>query len=364
MLKARIDPGLRLGRDALHPVPRELLDLLRRIRRHGSLGLAVRDAGLSHRRAVALIHAWETIAGQKLVVRNRGQGATLTPFGTKLAGIEDWLHDRVGAAFGRLSGELAAHLEEPQPETAPRIRLQASHDLAVLKLHERLAGRFAIDLRFKGGLDSLDALDGGECDLAGFHVPDPPSLLGALLPEVRRRLEGRDYRYLRLLSRHQGLMVAYGNPKRIHALADLARPGLRVVNREPGSGTRLLFDALIDDLGIARDAIDGYASMETTHMATASKVRSGAADAAFGIEAAARALDLAFIPVANEHYYLAGNSSRAAGDTLDLLARTVDTVAFRRILARIGGYDVATPPSRATLEQVLSGRKVRRRHGP
>ena len=359
MLKARLDPGIRLGRDALHPVPRELLDLLQRIRKHGSFGDAAREAGLSHRRALALIKTWETLAGRKLAVRTRGQGCTLTAFGVKLAGIEAWMHARVGAQFGQISLELASHLDEAEPPPAPRIRLHASHDLAVLKLHERLAGHLAIELRFLGGLDSLDALGRGECDLAGFHVPDPPSLLGALLPEYRRRLEGRDYRYLRLLSRHQGLMVAHGNPKRIRSLADLARPGLRFVNRERGSETRLLLDALIADLGVACEAIEGYASAEVTHMATAAKVRSGTADLAFGIEAAARAHDLDFIPVADEHYYVAAAATRPSGEALNALARAADTVQFRRVLSRIGGYDVARAPSRAPLARILTDPQAR-----
>lgn len=359
MLKARLDPGLRLGRDVLHPVPRELIDLLQRIRKHGSFGQAAREAGLSHRRALALVKAWETICGRRLAIRTRGQGCTLTPFGVKLAGIDEWLHARVGAQFAHLSVELASHLEVTETAQPARIRLRASHDLAVLKLHERLAGHLAIDLRFEGGLASLDALGRSECDLAGFHVPDPPTLLGALLPEYRRRLEGRDYRYLRLLSRHQGLMVAHGNPKRIRSLADVARPGLRLANREQGSGTRLLLDALLAELGIERETIEGYGSAEVTHMATAAKVRSGAADLAFGIEAAARAHDLHFIPVADEHYYIAGVAARFAEDALDLLARTADTVLFRRVLSRIGGYDVARAPARATLARILTGTTAR-----
>ncbi len=355
-LKARLDPGVGLGRDAAHPVPRELLDLLRGIRRHGSLALARRDAGMSHRYACTLIERWETISGRRLAVLSRGRGSALTPFGLKLAGIDAWLHERVGARFARLSEELADYLDVPEAPPAPRLRLRASHDLAVLKLHERLAGQLAIDLRFQGGLASLDALAAGECDLAGFHVPDPPSLLGHLLPEYRSRLDEREYRYLRLLSRHQGMIVAHGNPQRIRSLADLLRPGLRLANRERGSGTRLLFDALLASQGVTPEAIEGYESEGLTHMATAARVRSGTADVAFGIEAAARAHDLGFVPVANEHYYLAAPIRSTAADALDTLARAADTVVFRRAIARIGGYDAAHVPARTTLARILGDR--------
>lgn len=358
-LKARLDAGVSLGRDAAQPVPRELLDLLRGIRKHGSLGLARREVGMSHRYAHALIARWETITGRKLAMLARGRGSALTPFGLKLAGIEAWLHERVGARFASLSEELADHLDVPQEAAAPRLRMRASHDLAVLKLHERLAGQLAIDLRFQGGLASLDALARGEVDFAGFHVPDPPSLLGPLLPEYRSRLEGRGYRYLRLITRHQGMIVAHGNPRRIRSLADLARPGLRLANREHGSGTRLLFDALLAAHGIAADAIEGYESEGLTHVATAARVRSGSADVAFGIEAAARAHDLGFVPVANECYYLAARGGGAADDALDTLARAADTVVFRRAIARIGGYDVAHAPARVTLAQILGDRRAR-----
>ena len=94
-------------------------------------------------------------------------------------------------------------------------------------------------------------------------------------------------------------------------------------------------------------------------MATAAKVRSGTADLAFGIEAAARAHDLDFIPVADEHYYVAAAATRPSGEALNALARAADTVQFRRVLSRIGGYDVARAPSRAPLARILTDPQAR-----
>ena len=119
---------------------------------------------------------------------------------------------------------------------------------------------------------------------------------------------------------HQGLIVAKGRVRGVRRLADLAKLGLRFVNRERGSGTRLLFDALLAAEGLTPARIKGYEHEEFTHMATAATVRAGMADAAFGIEAAARTHGLGFVPFVNEHYYLAcarTTPARIAVDTMD-----------------------------------------------
>ncbi|HEX7270851.1 MAG TPA: substrate-binding domain-containing protein [Casimicrobiaceae bacterium] len=342
MLKVKLDANLRVGRDTLYAVPPELLGLLRAIERHGSLLHAIKEAGVSYRHAWGLLGRWEAITGHKLAILTRGQGTGLTPFGERLAGIGAWLEPRVAQRFRDLDAELARYLAVPTELHRERVQIHASHDIALLKLKERLDGRLAIDLRFEGSLNSLDSLARGDCDIAGFHLPDPPMLLGGLLEEFSARLNARDHYVAMLLSRRQGLILPKATAKRVRELNDLPRLGMQFVNRERGSGTRLLFDALLARDGVPPAAIKGYEHEEFTHMATAATVRAGMADATFGIEAAAREHGLGFVHVVTEHYYFACRRNGPARIALDTLIATARSSAFARTIARIGGYEISS----------------------
>lgn len=357
MLKIKLEANVHIGRDTLYPVPRELLALLRAIRTHGSLLSAIRETGVSYRHAWGLLQRWEAISGHKLAVLARGRGTGLTSFGERLAEMDDWLASRVGGRLDHLAADLERHLDVADGPTIRTLRIHASHDIAVLKLKERASRHLALDIRFEGSLDSLDALGRGDCDIAGFHLPDPPALLGALLNEFRARLDAREHYIVWLLSRRQGLMVAHGNPKRIRKVADLTRRGLHFVNRERGSGTRLLFDALLSRQQISPMEIDGYDTEEFTHMATAATVRTGMADATFGIEAAARAHGLNFLPIATERYYFACRRNRPTEIGLNTLLATAASAVFKRAIAKIGGYDTTMKPARVHLRD-LFGRQT------
>ncbi len=150
--------------------------------------------------------------------------------------------------------------------------------------------------------DAAASLHDGASDLACFHVPH-----GAL--EARgwefyaRWLVPHEHAVIAITDRTQGLMLAPGNPLRVTGLDDLARPGLRFINRQRGSGTRFLLDALLAEAGVAPDAIVGYEHGEFTHAAVAAFVGSGMADAGFGLERPARHFKLDFLPLATERYF-------------------------------------------------------------
>src|SRR6185503_19534277 len=160
------------------------------------------------------------------------------------------------------------------------------------------------DLQYKGSFDALAALRRGECDLAGFHLPE-----GSMRDLMQRRyaegLPREHYRLLSFVTRTQGLMLRPGNPKGIHAIADLARAGVRMVNRQRGSGTRALLEFFISAQGLDRSRIDGYEMEETTHGAVAALIAGGQADAGIGVQAAAAVYRLDFVPVCRERYLLA-----------------------------------------------------------
>src|SRR5262252_5061972 len=149
MLKVKLEPGLRIGRDTLYTVPSELLLLLKAIHEHGSLLKAIEDIEVSYRHAWGLLGRWEAITGHKLAVFTRGHGTALTLFGARLAQAGEWLDERMTDALPALERDLVRHLDVPGEDEAARVRINASNDVALLKLKERLQSRMVLDLRFE-----------------------------------------------------------------------------------------------------------------------------------------------------------------------------------------------------------------------
>src|SRR3954453_12948543 len=188
-----------------------------------------------------------------------------------------------------------------------------------------------------GSLGGLAALRGGACPVAGSHLLDPAG--GAYtLPYVDRVLAGRDVAVVRLVHREQGLIVAPGNPLGLTGIDDLARDGLRYVNRQRGAGTRVLLDHELGRRGIAPDAIPGYARQEPPPRAVAAAVAAGRADAGLGVKAAARAFELDFVPVTREPYALVLDTATLEDPVTAPLWALLEDPAFRAAVEELGGY--------------------------
>jgi molybdate-binding protein len=178
----------------------------------------------------------------------------------------------------------------------------------------------------------------GECDLAGFHLPIG-KFEQAAAEAHRLWLDPERHAFLHLAYRQQGLFVAKGNPKNVRGLDDLVRPDLRFVNRQHGSGTRVLLELLLADRAIDPTRIAGFDSAEFTHAAVAAYVASGMADVSFGVETAARRFDLDFIPICRERYFLACDKTALATPVLAAAREAMASAAFRRVLDDLSGYD-------------------------
>ncbi|MBS1196061.1 MAG: molybdopterin molybdochelatase, partial [Actinobacteria bacterium] len=176
----------------------------------------------------------------------------------------------------------------PPADGAAGLRFAGSHDLAFELLGQMLAPGMLASIEYVGSLGGLIALARGQADLAGSHLWDSATDTYNL-PFVARLLPGRRAMVLTLAHRALGLITAPGNPKGIGGLADLARPGVRFVNRQPGSGTRVWLDAHLHRAAAAPTAVAGYEWEAPTHLAVARAVHDGAADAGLGIAAAANA---------------------------------------------------------------------------
>jgi len=141
--------------------------------------------------------------------------------------------------------------------------------------------------------------------------------------------------------REQGLIVAAGNPLGLRGITDLARPGLRYVNRQRGAGTRVLLDYELQRARIDPASLSGYTREEPTHLAVAAAVSAGRADCGLGVHAAARAFGLDFLPIAHEPYDLVLERATAESDRLAPLWALMEHAPFRSAVEALGGYDTS-----------------------
>jgi putative molybdopterin biosynthesis protein len=189
-------------------------------------------------------------------------------------------------------------------------------------------------------LGGILAIKNGICHIAGTHLLDPET--GEYnFPYIQQYLKGTDVKIINLVFREQGLIVQRGNPKRMKGLKDLLRKDISFVNRQKGSGTRILLDHSLNALSIEPGQIQGYEKEEFTHMAVASTVASGIADAGLGILPAAKAMDLEFIPIAKERYDLVIPSIYFEDEKIKKVIETIRSEAFKKMVLQMGGYDVS-----------------------
>ena len=215
-----------------------------------------------------------------------------------------------------------------------------SHDntLDILADEIRAQGHgLSISSSHVGSMGGLMAIKRGVCHMAGTHLLDEND--GSYnISYIRKFLKDIPVRLVHLVMRDQGLMVPPGNPRQIKGLEDLVRDDVRLINRQGGSGTRILLDFRLKELGIAPDQVAGYENEEFTHMAVAVAVLSGAADVGLGIHAAARALGLGFIPVVTEQYDLLFAADYFDSAPVQELLQVIASENFKRRVDALGGY--------------------------
>ena len=239
--------------------------------------------------------------------------------------------------------KVEVELLRPVEEIERKIVATGSHDLTLdllASLLRRNDPGLTLGSSNVGSLGGLMALRRGEAHLAGSHLLDEET--GEYnVPFVRRYLEGREIVIVRLVGRTQGLMVPSGNPLGIASLEDLFRDGVSFVNRQRGSGTRVLLDYKLKRLGPEPHRIAGYEREEYTHLGVAAAVAAGRADTGLGILSAARAMGLDFVPLLNEQYDLIIPADFYDGDLLAPLLGLIRSDEFKCEVEALGGYDTS-----------------------
>ena len=236
--------------------------------------------------------------------------------------------------------EVEVELLRPIADIENTILCTGSHDLAIGVLEDQLKLRhpeMKIAATNVGSLGGLLALQRGETHIAGTHLLDPDTGVYNI-PDIQRTIPNVPVVLIHLAQREQGILVARGNPKSIRGLKDFVRADVRFVNRQSGSGTRVLLDFQLRKLGIDGTSIAGYEREEFTHMAVGVAIASGLADAGLAVRAAADALGLDFIPVADEQYDLLVSRPFFESARGTELQEVIVSAEFKRAVSALGGY--------------------------
>jgi molybdopterin molybdotransferase/putative molybdopterin biosynthesis protein len=237
--------------------------------------------------------------------------------------------------------EAEVELLRPIRDIENTILCTGSHDLAIGVLEDHLKLSYPelkIAASNVGSLGALLALARGETHMGGTHLLDTESGIYNI-PDIQKTIPRVPLVLVHLTQREQGILVAPSNPKSITGLKDLTQKGLRFVNRQSGSGTRVLLDHELRRLAINPASISGYNREEFTHMAVGIAVASDLADAALGVRAAATALGLDFIPVGYEQYDLVISPKFYDSERGAKLMEIIRSDGFKRAVADLGGYD-------------------------
>jgi len=238
--------------------------------------------------------------------------------------------------------KVQAYLLRPLSAIENTIVITGSHDNTLDVLADQIRQRnsqVSISSSHVGSMGGLMALKKGGCHMAGAHLLDPHD--GSYnISYIKKHLVDHPVRVVNLVMREQGLIVPRGNPENIESIEDLKKGRLTFINRQPGSGTRILFDYKLGQLGISPEDILGYENDEYTHMSVAVAVLSGRANAGLGIKAAANALSLDFIPVVTESYDLIILERFFNSSKVQTLLNTIANDDFKNRVKALGGYGV------------------------
>jgi putative molybdopterin biosynthesis protein len=276
--------------------------------------------------------------GDRLVIQTLPRGAGTV---TSLVQADALLRVPMLSEGFPAGAEVEVELLRPWAQIARTTVVVGSHDLLLDILANLVQVRHPgsrLISSHVGSMGGLTALLRGEAHMAGIHLLDERTGVYNL-PYVQRILGERQMILMNLAYRTQGMLVQKGNPLGIKSLADLARPGVRFVNRQRGSGTRLLFDYLLGQLQINSGQIAGYEREEYTHMAIAVAVASQNADVGLGIQAAALSLGLDFIPVGDERYDLCLPAALWDAPEVLVVRELLHDPEFHKSVSGLQGYD-------------------------
>ena len=319
-----------------------LIDLLQAVSSQGSISGGARALGLSYRHVWGELKRWENQLGNELLVWEKGQSARLTEFASKLMWAERQAQARLAPQIEALRAELERGYALAFDDSVHVVTLYASHDDALSRLREFALQldpqKLHLDIRFTGSVDAIRALNEGRCVMAGFHTLFDMGKKTLTERSYKPLLQPGQHKIIGFAKRTQGLLVAKGNPLRLHTLQDVVRTQARFVNRVRGSGTRVVLDDLLAQADLDAARVKGYERAEPSHAAVANAVAASQCDVALGIEAAAITAGLDFVPLALERYHLVCLKSALAQPGIVQLLQLLRSAEWQATVAGIAGY--------------------------
>ncbi len=292
-----------------------LTSLLKDIEHGKTLMSACKKMGLSYRNVWQKLNDVERALGFKLMDRVRGHGSQLSEYAKYLIQFTDDFDQKTM----RLGQTSLSHLEEGfaqfRVKAKKQWRFASSSDPIIQKAVINIGG---FELITAGSGEALERLFNYEVDIAGFHVSDPQSS-----QVISKRLQNEGMQIFPVMKRVQGFMVAKGNPHNITSPKDLLRSNIRFINRQKGSGTRLLLDTLLSKEAIASNGIKGYENEEFTHSAIAMSILAKKADVGMGVKSVALENGLDFIQLKDEIFFLAMGEELSVNKELAKLIRKI-----------------------------------------
>lgn len=343
------------GRQPNIPVDPQLFALLDAIRQTRKLTTAAAKVGLHYRQAWGLITSWSDALGQPLVLKERGKGTSLTALGNCLLQAHGQVRDRMAPYLAKAVRDIDRKIRPMLTAPHDAVRLIASHDPLLMEFRNLLQMRAGpkLDIQIAGSLGGLTALGKSRCDIAGFHFPEG-DLGQNVLREFKPWLRPRTQILVHFVRRTQGFIVARGNPLNIGSIPDIIKTKARFINRQRGSGTQIAFDLMLERDSIDKRKINGYNNEEYTHAAIASAVASGIADVGLGIETVARKLNIGFVPLFAENYYLLLKRDVLERQDVQSIVAAMKSNAFRKICRSFSGYDISRSGMIVEIDDVIS----------
>lgn len=305
--------------------------------------------------------AYKILSQQGLVVSRPGQGTHVSdhPVTSELKPLrraalvnksEAFLLESLSAGYSQAEIEMALQMaldrwrilqSEPAITGEETIRFAGSNDLVITWLashFDSILPGMNLQLQFGGSLSGLIALAENRADIAGCHLWDEEDQ-DYNRSYVERILPGRKTALITLANRQIGLIVPAGNPQNVFGLKDLTQKNVFFANRQSGSGTRVWFDGRLRDLHIRTDAIQGYENEKSTHGEVARSITEGTATAGLGLQAAADAYSLGFVPLTRERYELAILEETMKSSNLMKFISWLASAEAKEAISSLSGYD-------------------------
>lgn len=342
---------------AIHTTHASQLDpaifpLLQAVRETEKLTEAAKFAGISYRHAWNLLHQLGEALEFPIVVRQRGRGTRLSDLGERVLLAEQRVRARLGPQLDSMASEINDEIQKVVAGRNAVLRINASHGYAISLLPQH-NDQVEINLQYRNPQEALLDLLNGRCDISSFHFPTCPFLAKRVLDHYESELNRAQLKLIRFVKRKEGLMMkpSIGPLK---SLKELTESNALFIRRDTHSGTRILFDLLMEREKLTLGAVNCTSHYEYTHTAIAACVAAGMADVGFGVEAAANQFGLSFSELAEEHYLLACREENLKLETVQDLIGLIQSKSVLDSVENLPGYCPDSPGEITTFDELLS----------